>query len=127
MEAHFRYQENCKPLGGVVQPLLIGDLKCTMLQCCEACLLPVWEVNIIMTLQLLLLKKTSKPEDSRIILQLERNMLEGNILTPERRSRNQGNTVLPVLLLSTFTAMALNCGKGGVGGTPTYSSHYQCR
>lgn len=31
IEAHFRYKENCKPLGGVVQPLLIGDLKCTML------------------------------------------------------------------------------------------------
>lgn len=59
-----------------------------------------WEVNIIMTSQLLLLKKKARErKKGRVMLFFctasKKNMHRGNIFTPDIRSHNQSNTVLP--------------------------------
>lgn len=60
-----------------------------------------WEVNIIMTSQLLLLKKKAREREKKrkshafSCTASKKNMHKGNIFMPDIRSHNQSNTVGP--------------------------------
>lgn len=59
-----------------------------------------WEVNIIMTSQLLLLKKKAREREEKknhafSYTASEKNMHKGNIFMPDIRSHNQSNNVGP--------------------------------